>query len=304
MARICSNGIEVGVARKGNLKSDQLVNTHLNHNFLVKQGDVLECLVDCVEGFAEIYNNKELVYKFDIPSCQFSEYQFSLTFANDHCAAICSSTSSKTNIYGIIALGLNVDHHEHYECFKRLLRSLLNNFPIIFSIDFIVQNSNSFESRHEKDDLIVEVQNVLNIIELLLHKKKLTNPGGGYNSQISWNEIFGAACYYYLNQNQIEKKRLNDLSARFQSEHGNNSCYIAASIVSNKNEYGEGLRAAVAFITTHVEMMDEWYCYNAAMTDPLISVFKDIGCSCVPRCLGVCSNSSVEQANKIKAMKN
>jgi hypothetical protein len=39
------------------------------------------------------------------------------------------------------------------------------------------------------------------------------------------------------------------------------------------------------------------------MDEPLINLFKDIGCSCLPRCTSICGKSSVEQANKIKAMK-
>lgn len=244
-----------------------------------------------------------MVYKFEIPCCSYDEYQFSMTFANDHSASIVSSTSNKTNIYGIIALKLNVDHHELYECFKRLLRSLLNNYPVLFSADFILQHSNAFESLHEKDDIVVEVQKVLSVIDLLLHKKKL-NKEDTQNIQLSWKEILGAACYYHLNQTQIEKERMSDLSARFLSEHGNNSCFMAASILANKNEYGEGLHGAKAFVFIHPSIMDDWYNYNAALEEPLIGLFKDIGCCCLPRCTSsICSNSSFEQANKIKGLK-
>jgi len=156
--------------------------------------------------------------KFDIPRCCHDEYQFSITFANDHSASIVSSTSNKSNIYGIVALGLNVDHFELYECFKRLLRSLLNNYPIIFDINFIIENAKEFESRYDKD-LIIEVQKILRVIEMLLHKTKLASEGNQF-LQLSWNEILGAACYYYLNRNIIERERYSDYLAQFQQEHG------------------------------------------------------------------------------------
>ena len=194
-------------------------------SFIVKQGDVLECLVDCNEGVCEIYNSKELIYKFDIPRCSYDEYQFSITFANDHSASIVSSTSNKSNIYGIVALGLNVDHFELYECFKRLLRSLLNNYPIIFGINFIIENAKEFESHYDKD-LVIEVQKILRVIEMLLHKTKLASEGQFL--QLSWNEILGAACYYYLNRNVIEKERYSDYLAQFQQEHGTYSILFSS----------------------------------------------------------------------------
>jgi len=240
MGRVCNCGVDVGITRK------------------LKQSDVLECLVDCLDGYCEIYNNRELVYKFDIPRCSYEEYQFSMTFANDHSAAIISSQSSKSNIYGVIALGLNVDHYELYDCFKRLLRSLTNNFSSLFSEDFIVHYSHFFESLHKGDDLITLVQGMLNTIDLLLHKKPWKNEFQK-NLEITWNEILGAACFYHQNQQVIEKERMEALSANFLADYGSNASFCAANILANNNEFGETFHAAKCFVQAYPEIMNEWY---------------------------------------------
>ena len=268
----------------------------------MKQGDVLECLVDCMDGYCEIYNNRELIYKFDIPRCSHEEYQFSMTFANDHSAAIISSLSKRSNIYGVIALGLNIDHYELYDCFKRLLRSLTNNFPSLFSKDFIIYYSNLFESIHKGKDLITIVQGMLNTIDLLLHKKAWKNEFQK-NLEITWSEILGVACFYHLNQEVIEKERMETLSLKFLNEYGSNATFCAANILANSNEFGETFQAAKAFVQLNPTIMNDWYDYNLSMDEPLINNFKDIGCICLPRCTSICSKSSVEQANKIKSMK-
>lgn len=263
------------------------------------EGDILHGIVDITEGWFEIHLNDELVHKFDIPTDNFTDYLFAMTFANDHKATIVHSVDKTTTPTGT----LNSDHSEMYQSVKRIARKLISgcDFSSIDDMHLFQRYSENWENLcGSKSECLDKMRLFDPIVDTVLQKSNTSGDAGdsrNYPISPTWDNVFSSICWRYLNKEEIEREESLSLATTFLSDNKESAAFVAAALFSTNrlDPHCSEMKRAKAFMSIYKDEMNEWYCYNANLKEPLLGLeHVPKGCMCLPRHLHHCPRASVQ----------
>lgn len=142
------------------------------------------------------------------------------------------------------------------------------------------------------------VELMLPILDSQLHMRRMSGKSkssvSGANDagekllrELSCNMLLDALSWYRHNLDQIARDLQEEMALNFSLIHGESATFIAAMTSAQAHQSassvdGEELQAAIAYMRTFADEMNEWYDLDAMSGDPLVEHIAK-GCRCLPR---------------------
>lgn len=187
-----------------------------------------------------------------------------------------------------------------FQLVEPMLEELLKLDPIKHEMANIMNlsTSSSYSSSSSSNSNPVTAlisDNTDYISEIAIVKNSTADLINSIQIKLTWNKFFDAVCWYVMYFDMIESQRNNMLAQDFISEHLDSSTFMAAAILAPSGHStvsdDHTVKKARAFMKIYPDFMNEWYEYNASLTEPLLEM-KDVAreCFCVPRHYSYCPN--------------
>lgn len=236
------------------------------------------------------------------------EYCFALTVANNHKfrilkdneASVGSSTSSKSISNNKLFLGLsnnsasakyvNADQCLQYQYMLKLLNYLAKTpYKNLDSAMKSIVNK-YIEIAKSSMDLLDSGVDYIGIVKNFVHQKPLE-----LKSPLSLTELVFGLCFDLVSYEKQYQNKIVKLAEEFFIRHKEDAPFVAASICcgSQGKSSEEDVEMAVAFMTENAKECNDWYAYNASLSESLLSELSRVptSCKCLPRCLKNCKKA-------------
>jgi hypothetical protein len=270
----------------------------------LKDGDILTAEYNKVtRELVMSLNYTEMSLKIDwLPDY---DYCFALTIANEHKFRIIKETDasvgSSSNNSNKAFLGLsnnlalakyvNADQCLQYQGMLQFLNYLAKTpykklDPAMKSIvnEYINIGKSSMDLLDSELDYIGVVKNFVN-------QKPL-----GLSSPLSLTDLVIGFCFDLVSSEKQYQNKIVKLAKEFLDLYKEDAPFVAAAICCG----GQGGKAseevvemAVAFMMEHPKECNEWYAYNASLSESLLPELSRVprSCTCLPRCLKNCKKA-------------
>lgn len=275
----------------------------------IKEGDVLQMLVDTREGWCEfILNYGEVTHRFTIPSSDDKDsYIFAATLATDTQITILNDMKIEDSDQD----SLNPSHTEMYNSLRSYVRRTLKPDSGDVMKESIEANAKKWVRHCFSRSEPANPEAVLGYITpfivsvtdgVRLESDELTRMDGYMKEYgITWQVFYQAVCWNAVNSSMLEKKKQINDSAIFIAEHGlDNAPFMAACLLADCNKAtssAEQKRMALAYMRLNPIQMHDWYDYNASLSEPMLGLDRaDKDCCCLPRHHSRCPNKNSKQA--------
>lgn len=303
-ARVVSSGSDVCTCRK------------------FRQGDRLQATIDTVEGWCEVsINGDEFMHRFEIPTGTADDYCFAMTFANDHAVTIITDGGNQTagapdelnydhnemylnlkrRLKKICSNSGHINHRAAVALANKWSRShggdddeaaaaIKSLLPLVDSIVGGKSKARDAKTKTQPKGNDNDKSAVANA-ETKIKADADADADGKVNDvpDVTWNSLVQAICWYHVNNERIEKMKqaeeerlLPELARNFLATHGDAASFIAAIQLAEAGTSEEDKKCALAYMKVFPTQMQEWYDYNASLSDPLIKL-RNRTCRCLPR---------------------
>eukprot|EP01038_Epipyxis_sp_PR26KG_P011614 gene11614-15552_t len=287
----------------------------------LKVGDVLTCIVDTLEGWAEvILNEDEHCHRFDIPPGTADDYCFAMTFANDHRVSIIIDLNSSINKTSAVAIDdqilasgqLNPDHTFMYQSLKKQLKLIMSEGEVEKSDNksvLLICDERNGDDRKDWAEKWLEfcgdtrtsaeyyelVKPELNSL-LNIGRKSFENANTNENKSgiawLTWQKLLWAVSWYRENRELMKQQETTELAYSFWLTYMEDAPFRAAMNLVEYHTHAvdnDERKASLAFMKVYSTEMQEWYDYDINSSEPFIERV-DKNCRCLPRHCKKCPN--------------